>query len=291
MGIPIHILGFESREAQKLAEYSDGKFYSLRDKNSTRLLFEDIQYFKKPPYRIRYQSRNEISFLEEKKVFINLGVLNLQNLSADYTVNIRSRFKNTIEDPFVFIPTAVFILLVCGSALFLLNQIRLPKKKNGSGYHPHFQSTTDQGIEEAEANIYQQMYGRMESVEDDDYTLIGSAGSIPAREKGSDLYQNLSGESYQKAVLIQREGPNPGKQFNIHSHQIMIGRSETCDLVLWDNSVSPTHARIRNVRNHFVLYDLLSQSGVFLNGRKLLRPKVLHDFDEIQLGKSILIFR
>jgi len=36
---------------------------------------------------------------------------------------------------------------------------------------------------------------------------------------------------------------------------------------------------------------MASDGGTFLNGKKLLRPKKLFDWDEIQIGTTVLIFR
>ena len=99
------------------------------------------------------------------------------------------------------------------------------------------------------------------------------------------------GESYERGILILKEGPNPGRQFTINKPEITIGSTASNDLVLWDSSLSPMHAKIKRVKNVFIIFDTVSNSGVFLNGKKLLRPKALFDFDEIRIGNSLLLFR
>ncbi len=286
MGIPIHVLGFPSIENQKIAEYSDGKFYSLKEKDSTQKLFADIQQYRMPPYRIRYTSKNKVSILDEKKITVHLGILNLQNINSEYEVSIPSRMENAIRDPYVFLPVSIFILTICLSALYLLPKIRNPKFINSKPTPFEERSSSND-----ESRVYEHMYGRKEENESNE-----SYRKIHSHQNEYDDLEveepiSIPGEKYKKAVLIQKSGPNPGKQFTVFGEKTILGKRETCDFVIWDNTVDGEHAKILNIQDHFVIYDLLSDSGVFLNGKKLLRPKVLFDFDEIKLGKTVLIFR
>ncbi|WCL47883.1 FHA domain-containing protein [Leptospira sp. GIMC2001] len=289
MGIPIHILGFDSSETRKLTEYTDANFYSLEDKNSTKKLFEDIQHYKKPPYRIKYSSRKKIQLFDEKTIQVDIGILNVQNLSTSYRINIVTRLEDALRDPSIFLPTSIFFLLICITALFLLPRIRASRKNRSSEIDSH-KKTSGNGRDEE--SVYEHMYGKKEgsgqtsrSFDDEYYE------SSMEEASHNSLAIQLNGEAYERAILIQKEGPSPGRQFNINQSETIIGRSETSDFVIWDNSVSPQHAKIRSIEKHFILYDLLSSQGIFLNGKKLLRPKVLFDFDEIRIGKTLLIFR
>lgn len=283
MGIPIHILGFPSDENRKIAEYSDGKFYSLKEKDSTQKLFSDIKQYKMPPYKISYTSKNKVGFFDEKIISVDLGIMNVQNINSEYDLSWSSRIENSIRDPYVFLPVAIFIFMLCLSALYLLPRMRYPKF-----------TKTKEKLEELNTNIfdeskaYEQMYGR-KGEGDVSSHYIDEDIVLPKIE--NQIRFPLAGEKYQKAVLIQKSGPNPGKQFTIFGSETILGKSETADFVIWDNSLNNTHAKIVNLQDHFILYDLLSDSGVFLNGKKLLRPKVLYDFDEIKIGKTLLIFR
>lgn len=298
MGIPINVLAFPFSDAMKIAEYTDGKFYSLKNKNSTAEIFEDILYYKKPPYKITYTSRKKISILEEKKVTIYLGILNTQNLTYEYIINFPIRLENTFRDPKIAIPVFVFFIIVAIAALYFL--LRMKSKTNNPNETLDF---AQDGIQEKvsrnleEERIYSQIYGKLppsqevtnnQSIEvpQENYTKQSISYD---RDLEKDNF--LEGPIYSRAVLIQKEGPSPGRQYNIYGHETLIGRLETNHFVIYDNTLSPIHARIKNIQGHYVLYDMMSHSGVYLNGRKLLRPKVLKDFDEIQIGKTLLIFR
>lgn len=57
--------------------------------------------------------------------------------------------------------------------------------------------------------------------------------------------------------------------------QIIIGSSKTADIVLPGKKVSSIHAMLRiTAENNVVLYDLGSQSGTFVMGRKIVQSKI-----------------
>ena len=66
--------------------------------------------------------------------------------------------------------------------------------------------------------------------------------------------------------------------------QILIGRDEGNDLRLFDRSVSRRHARLGYEARHFMLTDLGSANGTWLNGQAVTQPVVLQRGDRLQLG-------
>lgn len=52
-------------------------------------------------------------------------------------------------------------------------------------------------------------------------------------------------------------------------HQVIIGRSRTCELTLEPSSVSSHHAVVRWNGEHWVVGDLGSRNGTYLNGQRL----------------------
>ncbi len=69
-----------------------------------------------------------------------------------------------------------------------------------------------------------------------------------------------------------------------------LGRHPNNTLRLVDREVSKEHASIEKVGGGFLLRDLNSSNGTFVNGRKV-RELRLRDGDEIALGNSRLIFQ
>lgn len=96
---------------------------------------------------------------------------------------------------------------------------------------------------------------------------------------------------YSQVWLHNRSDHGSGEKFQMIKSEITIGSGRDNAICLDDESVSEKHTRIRRIDGGYYLYDLVSDSGTFLNGRKLLRPKLLHDWDEIGIGNTTLIFR
>ncbi len=97
--------------------------------------------------------------------------------------------------------------------------------------------------------------------------------------------------SYTRAWLVEKDGPESGKKFPIFWDQITLGRDDQNSIVIRDQAVSPQHAKIKKIDNAYLIFDLASDNGTFLNGKKLLRPKPLYDWDEIRIGRTLFIFR
>jgi len=72
---------------------------------------------------------------------------------------------------------------------------------------------------------------------------------------------------------------------------IILGRAAECDVVLADQRVSRRHAEVRRQEEGFILRDLGSTNGTWLNGRRLNAPALLHDGDVIEIGSARFTFR
>lgn len=71
---------------------------------------------------------------------------------------------------------------------------------------------------------------------------------------------------------------------------INIGRRLENDLVIDDRRVSRNHAQLRAVGGHYVLCDLGSTGGTFVNGSRV-RETIIYPNDIISLGGVKLTFR
>lgn len=69
-----------------------------------------------------------------------------------------------------------------------------------------------------------------------------------------------------------------------------IGRRIDNVLVLNDPRISRTHAELRNIRGRFVVFDLNSTGGTYVNGKRVSHS-VVYDGDVISLAGVNLIFR
>ena len=89
----------------------------------------------------------------------------------------------------------------------------------------------------------------------------------------------------ENAVLIV-----DGKEdFYLTKPVINIGRHSTNDLILKDPHISRHHAQLRAINNHFVIFDVGSVGGLFLNGRQVSQA-TLHAGDVLKIGMVTLIY-
>jgi pSer/pThr/pTyr-binding forkhead associated (FHA) protein len=88
--------------------------------------------------------------------------------------------------------------------------------------------------------------------------------------------------------LTMRSGPNPGTVYALDSDQIGIGRDSSNDISVNDAEVSRRHARLTFQGGKYVLEDMGSTNGTFVNGQRLSGPRVLKSGEVISLGEQIV---
>ncbi len=91
-----------------------------------------------------------------------------------------------------------------------------------------------------------------------------------------------------KLVLILKNEPR--QDFAIDSDGITIGRGTTNDIMIPVIKVSRQHAKIKAVEDGFLIRDLESTNGTFVNGVKI-QEKLLEDGDEILIEPARLYFK
>lgn len=69
-----------------------------------------------------------------------------------------------------------------------------------------------------------------------------------------------------------------------------LGRAPDNTISISDNSVSSHHARVLRTDEGFVVEDLQSRNGTYVNGEQVTDKRVLADGDLIRLGKIIMTF-
>ena len=89
-------------------------------------------------------------------------------------------------------------------------------------------------------------------------------------------------------MIIVYEGELEGQRWVIDQTQVTIGRGSDCDIVLPDRQVSRFHARIERENGGFLIRDLGSKNGTYVNGQEIRdRPYGLKDGDEIQIALCV----
>ena len=91
------------------------------------------------------------------------------------------------------------------------------------------------------------------------------------------------------ALLVVKRGPNAGSRFLLDRSTTSAGRHPDSDIFLDDVTVSRRHAEFRRDAGEFVVVDVGSLNGTYVN-REPVDTAVLANGDEVQIGKFRLVF-
>jgi len=89
--------------------------------------------------------------------------------------------------------------------------------------------------------------------------------------------------------LVMRQGPTPGATFSLEGDQLIIGRDSSSGVAINDAEISRKHARLSFQGGKYVLEDLGSTNGTFVNGQRLVSPVVLKSGDVVSFGEQIVL--
>jgi pSer/pThr/pTyr-binding forkhead associated (FHA) protein len=89
--------------------------------------------------------------------------------------------------------------------------------------------------------------------------------------------------------FVMRSGPTPGVTFPLEGDQLVIGRDSSNSVAINDAEISRKHSRLTFQGGKYVLEDLGSTNGTFVNGQRLAGQVVLKPGDVVSLGEQIVL--
>ncbi|MGI9084751.1 MAG: FHA domain-containing protein [Aeromicrobium sp.] len=92
------------------------------------------------------------------------------------------------------------------------------------------------------------------------------------------------------AMLLVQRGPDAGARFLLDTDVVTVGRHPDSDIFLDDISVSRRHATISRGDSGYVVSDLGSLNGSYVNRDRIDNDVALTGGDEVQIGKYRLIY-
>ncbi|MDH5283917.1 MAG: FHA domain-containing protein [Gemmatimonadota bacterium] len=99
-----------------------------------------------------------------------------------------------------------------------------------------------------------------------------------------------SGASLPMATFLVRSGSLKGERLTVRVPVVNIGRADYNDLVLPEESVSGTHAKLTRREGVWVLSDLGSTNGTFIDGERLSGDAPLSPGNVVRFGDVSLMF-
>lgn len=118
---------------------------------------------------------------------------------------------------------------------------------------------------------------------------VVSSPIAPSAPAGNPLVMESSGSNATKLVII--DGDRTGHVINLDRRELTIGRAETSDLVVDDEYASTHHAKLVLINNDWLVQDLNSTNGTFLDGGRVGTPAVVKLNTPVRVGKTVFELR
>jgi hypothetical protein len=109
------------------------------------------------------------------------------------------------------------------------------------------------------------------------------------KEISLEILEDLKRIPKDRVGFVVIKGPSIGEKFFIEKPIFNIGRSADSDVLLDDITVSRKHAVIKKIDNKYILTDLGSLNGSYVNG-EIANEINLNNGDKIQIGKYVFLF-
>ena len=115
-----------------------------------------------------------------------------------------------------------------------------------------------------------------------DHTEIQFTNTIPLSRKT--LFREDQ-ETFHSFLEVLDDKGNKSSEYLLGPAECRIGRTEQCEVQLLINHVSRMHAKVIHRDNEFIIEDLMSTNGLFINGIHVSQC-ILRDGDIIEIGEA-----
>jgi len=93
--------------------------------------------------------------------------------------------------------------------------------------------------------------------------------------------------SIEQDHLVFTRGPRAGEEIPLSTLPLIIGRLEPADIVIMKENVSRKHTRISHNASGYIVEDLTSKNGTFVNNTQIHTPHLLANGDHVRLGADV----
>lgn len=120
--------------------------------------------------------------------------------------------------------------------------------------------------------------------------MAGSYGATAAVTEPVQRAAPAAGSSTPRRLVIT-SGPREGMEIDLPPEQLTIGRSSESGLVIRDDYTSTHHARLMLWNDQWVIQDLDSTNGTFLDGERVTVPTPVHPGIPVTIGTTTFELR
>jgi two-component system, NtrC family, sensor kinase len=89
--------------------------------------------------------------------------------------------------------------------------------------------------------------------------------------------------------LFVIRGNDQGTRFELEEPILRLGRDSSSGVRLHDTEVSRHHAELRRIDDEYIISDLGSSNGTYVNGRRV-RQHLLASGDQVQVGTTLMLY-
>jgi hypothetical protein len=93
-----------------------------------------------------------------------------------------------------------------------------------------------------------------------------------------------------REILEIIQGPDFGKTFPLEGSEFHMGRHAQCEIVLKDPEISRRHLRVSRVGDEWVIDDLGSTNGTWVNGQRIAKQGISPG-DQVDIGQTRFVLR
>lgn len=90
---------------------------------------------------------------------------------------------------------------------------------------------------------------------------------------------------------VINEGPNKGKKYEIRGPLTHIGRGAHNDVMIDDDSVSDSHAKIQKKSDSWIVADVGSTNGTYVSGKRIATDQALIGAPDVRFGGVKMMFK
>jgi pSer/pThr/pTyr-binding forkhead associated (FHA) protein len=100
------------------------------------------------------------------------------------------------------------------------------------------------------------------------------------------LARQETGMSFKLSV---RQGPRPNLVFELDKDSYTVGREAGNEIVIEDPQVSRRHAQLTRQGTSYLLEDIGSTNGTYVNGKRVTAPVLLNNGDLVGLADTVVL--